>query len=40
MKFVSAARASEAHCQEVNCQEGTIAIATTGTVSAVETSSR
>ena len=31
---------SESHCQLVNCQAGTIAIATTGTVSTSETSSR
>ena len=35
-----AARASDSHCQYANCSAGTIAIATTGTVSAAETSSR
>ena len=35
-----AARVSDSHCQYVNCSAGTIAIATTGTVSTVETSSR
>ena len=35
-----AARVSDSHCQLVNCHAGTIAIATTGTVSTRETSSR
>ena len=35
-----AARVRESHCQLVNCHAGTIAIATTGTVSTSETSSR
>ena len=35
-----AARVSESHCQYSNCSAGIIAIATTGTESAVETSSR
>ena len=35
-----AARTSESHCQNVNCSAGTIAMATTGTVRAVEMRSR
>src|SRR3954463_1383752 len=35
-----AARVSDSHCQYWNCSAGIIAIATTGTASAVETSSR
>jgi hypothetical protein len=35
-----AARVRESHCQLVNCQAGTIARATTGTVRTAETSNR
>ena len=35
-----AARVSESHCQLVNCHAGTIANATTGTVSTSDTSRR
>src|SRR5205823_1070163 len=35
-----AARVSDSHCQYWNCKAGIIAIATTGTLSAVQTSSR
>jgi hypothetical protein len=35
-----AASVRDSHCQKSNCSAGTIAIATTGTLSAVETSSR
>ncbi len=34
------ARASESHCQEVNCSAGIIAIAMTGTVRMIEATSR
>lgn len=35
-----AARVSDSHCQLVNCSAGTIAMATTGTVSTADTISR
>ena len=35
-----AASTSESHCQYVNCSAGTIAIATTGTVSTSDTTTR